>query len=286
MKNYASKWLEAAADVTCLRGLSSRILSAWCSSMLKRPVHIFYDSAWLRKDGDVTIALGLHLCVRRSQIRAWKADAAEITELAANWWYRWYKPRPGDVVVDLGAGMGEDALLFSRSVGERGKVFSFEAHPVTARCLRKTIEYSKLSNVVPVQAAIFNRRCTLEIEDRATEAWQENTIIEVNGSSSRSFSVPAFPLDEFEPLQNCSQVDLLKMNIEGAEIDALAGMPNMLKKVRHVCVACHDFLAASNPKMKTKVVCRKVLIEAGFTVHETDPKSPPWERDHLHGIRQ
>lgn len=254
--------------------------------MLKRPVRIFYDSAWLRKDGDVTIALGLHPCVRRSQIRGWKADAAEITELAASWWYRWYKPKPGDVVVDIGAGMGEDTLLFSRSVGERGNVFSFEAHPVTARCLRKTVEYSKLSNVVPVQAAVFSRRCTLEIEDRAAEAWQENTIMGVNRGSAKSFSVPAFPLDEFEPLQNCSQVELLKMNIEGAEIEALAGMPNTLKKVRHVCVACHDFLAASNPKMKTKETCRNALTEAGFTVYETDPSSPPWERDHLHGIRQ
>ena len=281
--------LNAAARLLSLRWmrpLSSRALSSWASSLLQRNVSIFYDSVWLRTDGDTTIALGPIAPLRRSQIQRWKPDAGEVTELAASFWYLFYKPLKGDVVVDIGAGMGEDAILFARSVGEAGAVYCFEAHPFTALCLKKTIEHSKLSNVVPIHAAIYDKTCTLNIEDRSDEQWQENSVISATTSQPvRGFAVPAFPLDEFEPLRKHGPIAFIKMNIEGAEVDALKGMPRTLAKTKAICVACHDFLSAKNPRMKTKEACRELLRKAGFTVYDADPNSPPWQRDHLHGLR-
>jgi FkbM family methyltransferase len=286
IKNRILKSLETVANFACLRPLSSRFLSSWCSSTLKRPVRLFYDSTWLREDDRATIGLGPRVSLRRSLIENWRPGATEITEQAAAWWYLWYKPKAGDVIVDIGAGMGEDALLFSSSVGKSGAVFSFEAHPVTARALKKTVEYSNLSNVTVVEAAIYNQRCTIKIEDRPMEAWQENSILTPDGAPpGRTLLIQAFPLDEFEPLQRYDHIDFVKMNIEGAELDALGGMSRTLRKTRHICVACHDFLSAGNPKMKTKAACRRILADAGFAVRDTDPNSPPWQRDHVHGFR-
>jgi hypothetical protein len=75
------------------------------------------------------------------------------------------------------------------------------------------------------------------------------------------------------------------MNIEGAEVDALRGMPKTLAKVEHACIACHDFLADENPRVRTRQTCQRILREAGFQVFETPPDSPPWQRDHLHAVR-
>ncbi len=286
LKNCILGGIEGAANLPWARPLASRLLTSWCSSLLGRRVRIFYDESWLRGDGSFTIALGPHFYLRRTVILTWKPEMAEIMEMAARCWFIWYKPKPGDVVVDIGAGMGEDALLFSHSVGERGAVYSFEAHPGTARCLRKTLHYSRLTNVVPVEGAVFSRRASIEIEDGASEQWQGNSIMAPgSGVSGRSFSVSAFPLDEYEPLLKHPRIAFMKMNIEGAETEALRGMPKTLRKIGHVCICCHDFLSDRNPAMKTREECRRILTEAGFTVHDSDPASPPWQRDHLHGIR-
>src|SRR5947207_7293032 len=154
--------LDSLANIPLARPLTSFVLSRWASSALKRRVRVFHDSVWLRKDGEVTIALGPRLRIRRSEILHWKPNAGELTELAASWWYLFYKPNAGDVIVDIGAGMGEDAILFSRSVGERGLIYSFEAHPVTAHCLKKTIEHSRLKDVTPVHGAILDWGCATE----------------------------------------------------------------------------------------------------------------------------
>ncbi len=285
-KERALKTVARCLSLAWVRPLSSYALSSWVSSLLKRNVRIFCDSVWLRSDGNVAIALGPNAPVRRNEILRWKPAAAELTELAASFWYLFYKPAKGDVILDIGAGMGEDTILFAASVGDAGLVYSFEAHPMTAVCLAKTIEHSKLSNAVPVHAAIYDKTCTLKIEDRSDDQWQENSVIPLDSRQHiRAFEVPAFPLDQFEPLSKHDSIAFIKMNIEGAEVDALHGMTRTLAKTKAICVACHDFLSAKNPKMKTKSACRQLLQDAGFIVQDTDPNSPPWQRDHLHAIR-
>ena len=64
-------------------------------------------------------------------------EGAAIGSLTKRSYCLRYQPKPGDTVVDVGAGMGDDTLVFSRMVGPSGRVFSFEAHPDTFRCLQK-----------------------------------------------------------------------------------------------------------------------------------------------------
>jgi hypothetical protein len=65
-----------------------------------------------------------------------------------------YKPKPGDTIVDIGAGVGEEPLTFSRAIGERGKLICVEAHPRTYRCLEKMVRHNGLSNVTRILAAV------------------------------------------------------------------------------------------------------------------------------------
>ena len=49
--------------------------------------------------------------------------------------------------MDVGAGVGEETLTFSRAVGARGEVICIEAHPRTHQCLEMLIRYNRLENV-------------------------------------------------------------------------------------------------------------------------------------------
>jgi FkbM family methyltransferase len=259
--------------------------SAFFSLYHRRSIRIFFDALWLRRDGNTVVALEPELWGLPSAAKSWKPNAADKVDQVGDWWFLHYRVKPGDVVLDIGAGMGEDTLLFSRMVGDNGAVFSFEAHPDTFRGLQKVVEYSGARNAELMNAAIFSKAGTLEIETRDSEKWQENSVMLAGaGTGARRVSIPGIALDEFEPLQRLSRIDFLKMNIEGAEVDALEGMKETLKKVQHACIACHDFLAQGNPRMETKEKCRQILEKAGFQIFEMPPNVPPWQRDHLHAV--
>jgi hypothetical protein len=93
--------------------------------------------------------------------------------------------------------------------------------------------------------------------------------------------VPARRLDGIASELGIQQVDLLKMNIEGAEVDAMLGAGTLLDRTRHVCISCHDFLG-----MPTKAAVLALLAEHGFDVLTRDDAPEPWTRDYVYGTRR
>ena len=57
---------------------------------------------------------------------------AAVNEWVLDHWTWGYLPRAGDTVIDVGAGIGEEAVIFSRLVGESGRVISIEATDIRA----------------------------------------------------------------------------------------------------------------------------------------------------------
>jgi FkbM family methyltransferase len=89
----------------------------------------------------------------------------------------------------VGAGVGEEALTFSRAVGERGKVICIEAHPRTYRCLEKLAHYNRLENVIPIHQAVTETSCgTAMIED--SDAYLRNRL-----NPAKGIPVPAATID-------------------------------------------------------------------------------------------
>jgi hypothetical protein len=99
--------------------------------------------------------------------------------------------------------------------------------------------------------------------------------------------VEAVTLDELAERVGADRIDLLKMNIEGAERLALRGMAGIAPRVRHVVVSCHDFRAdrGHGDVFRTRVEVTEALAEMGFdfTSRPDDPR--PWVRDTVYGAR-
>ncbi len=127
--------------------------------------------------------------------------------------------------------------LFQGCVGESGRVISIEAHPTVFRCLSKMCAANRLENVTLVQAAVADHETEVQLTD--SHEHEGNSII---GTAS-GVRVACTTLDSLFRSLGLLRVDLLKMNIEGAERLALAGMREMVKKTKNICISCHDFLA-------------------------------------------
>ena len=192
------------------------------------------------------------LFVRRNSYLETHAREArpEVEEI----FFHRYTPRPGGVVVELGAAEGTETPLLSSLVGSSGKVVAVEAHPDTFARLQATC--AGLGNVKLIHAAVAAQEGRVTLSDEATP-WHNHL------TDGEGITVPASTLDGIT--RSLQQVDLLKVNIEGSEADVLASSPKTLAKTRNVVVSCHDFVG-----MATKARVRETLMQAGFDVQAHD----------------
>jgi FkbM family methyltransferase len=198
-------------------------------------------------------------------------DISQIQEIARLNFLWGYKPRKGDVVVDIGAGVGEEALMFSRDVGEQGKVICIEGHPRTFGCLEKVIQYNQLANVTAVHLLVTEPFCSAaKIGD--SDDYRSNQT-----HNSVGISVPATTVDAIYQKLHLDRVNFLKMNIEGAECLAMKGMTEALKRTEVLCISCHDFLALETGDnfFRTKDAIKEFLQYNGFKVKERTGQELP-----------
>ena len=156
------------------RAILSRLGTAYARSRTGLDVQVFYDDAWIRRVGQWYLAESSHFHWEAEVMTKWQTDLRELLDIHRDWWFYRYQPAEGDVIVDVGAGIGDDALVFSRAVGGRGRVLSIEAHPATFRLLEKTCRYNHLENTQAIHGALVDKPGIVFIEDR--ENYQGNTI--------------------------------------------------------------------------------------------------------------
>lgn len=208
-------------------------------------------------------------------------DAGQCDAFARDVFLRDYIIRPGDVVLDVGAGIGTEVLPFSKLVGDSGRVIAVEAHPATYAKLERVCQVNNLRNVELVHAAVMDSDEPVMISDLQAESYLENKI------GTQGVPVPAITIPDLVAKLHLDRIDFLKMNIEGAELPALRGAKEVLSLVRHAAIGCHDFLAdeTGDESYRTKQKVRAMLVDAGFTVTSRDDDPRPWAAGYLFASR-
>ena len=210
-----------------------------------------------------------------------RLDMARLNEFTRSVYWWGYQPSAGDTIVDVGAGVGEEALMFSRAVGAKGRVICIEPHPQTFRCLEKLVQYNRLENVSAIQQAVGETALGVTtIEDSARYLSNRST-------GQLGIPVLATTLDRIVEQQGLSRIHFLKMNIEGAERFAIRGMEETSKRTEVVCVSCHDFLAdrGGDANFRTKRGVLEFLRTRGFEIRERlEPMLPAFVRCQVWGF--
>jgi FkbM family methyltransferase len=244
----------------------------------------FEDGLWMHRAGKLWFPDGPRFAYGDGCWAKWSTREEKFRRDAADYWFHVYKPKPGEVIVDIGAGRGEDVFAFSEAVGATGTVWAIEAHPGSYRLLERFCLKNGLSNVRLLNCAAMNRRGTLQIQTLAV--WESNFVYE-GPATPASHAVEAYRFDDICERHGIDRIDFLKMNIEGAERFALPGMPDALRRARFACIAAHDFRAArgEGDEFKTHDFVLKTLKNAGFSLvlRSDDPRY--YVKEHIHGFR-
>lgn len=280
LKRRVIRMLEKARAQPVLAKLGTSV----ARKLTQADVELLYDGIWIRRIGDVFFGDKLTFDYYVDEFRAWNRQHDIWLNDPADFWFYAYRPVPGDTVVDIGAGFGNDAVTFSRAVGDTGRVLAVEAHPVSAQRLAKTIEWTQLKNVTPLAIAVGDSEGSVFITGESDDV--ANSTVTAEGQEE-GYDVPLRRLDDVLDDQGTDEISLLKMNIEGAETAALTGMPAGLKRTRHVVISCHDFRSerGESEYFRTKADVAEILEQSGFelSVRPDDPR--PYVRDMLYGVR-
>lgn len=171
-----------------------------------------------------------------------------------------YNLKEGDVVFDCGAYCGITSYCFSKLVGETGKVYAFEPDPQNHEMLLKNIELHNLKNVIPVKKGIWSKTDTLYFN---IEGALGSSLVEISTREKPKTDNKIEVTSIYDAIceYNIPKVDFIKMDIEGAEINALEGIKDYLKD-NNVNFAIASYHIVDNEKTYKKL--EPIFKEIGY----------------------
>jgi FkbM family methyltransferase len=187
-------------------------------------------------------------------------------ELRSSLWgyIKKHELKNGETVIDCGPGEGEFTLYASKAVGDSGKVIAFEPDPLIFDVLKSNVELNELSNVILIKKGLWSENTVL----RFTTAKNITRSFVVNEEGGKVIEVPVVTLDSALKELGIHKVDLIKMDVEGAEVEVIKGAGQFLANNKaDLAIASYHMLDGE----KTCFKLEKVLFGLGYKAETAYP---------------
>jgi FkbM family methyltransferase len=180
-----------------------------------------------------------------------------------------YTPVPAHTVLDIGANIGFFAL-YLQSLAPGIHVHCFEPGADARSRLDLNVKGNRLDAMISVYPiAVFDAETTVELKEAAHSA-HRSLFASQFVEKERSTKVNAVPLQKAIEMAGGSRIDLLKIDVEGAEIEIAEGAdPHCWQNIERVVVEYHDLL---RPGCKKRVSC--LLSDRGYRGIQAFETSP------------
>ncbi len=148
--------------------------------------------------------------------------------------------KPGDCALDIGANIGGVSVAMSRMVGPRGSIHSFEANPRLVPRLQNNLVGNQVRNATVVPKAVFSK------SGETVSFYCENSYFETGsglgprGGDYEEVTIETVSVDEYCRL-NRLRPSVIKIDVEGAEFQVLAGAENVIREHKPVIVFEYDW---------------------------------------------
>lgn len=225
-------------DETLARlGKLSRILKRMPGSVLLleyvRRKFSHTDRKMTINDFDCSLTISLHLAEHmQSQIFWYGYYSRDIIMVMDNILSQ------GMVVFDIGANIGEISLCAAKRVGAEGKVYCFEPMPTLYEKLTHNLSVNAMMHAFPIRLGVSKNTGVVPIY-RADSNFSDGTIHEGLGTlypmdnrTTPVGEIQLVTLDAFCEEEHVQRLDLIKIDVEGAELDVLMGAEHVIRKYR------------------------------------------------------
>ncbi|MEI7770551.1 MAG: FkbM family methyltransferase [Chloroflexales bacterium] len=167
--------------------------------------------------------------------------------------------RDGDVVIDIGAGLGDFAVMAARR-HPRARVLAFEPFPVSADLCRRNVRLNAAANVQVIESAVGQGSGAIGLDISSPESVQYSTVSGAAGQSA--LLVKTQGLAEVFAQHAVERCAMLKLDCEGAEFEILLTLDRaILDRIDSISMEYHDGVtSASHRELES------ALAGAGFVV--------------------
>jgi FkbM family methyltransferase len=181
--------------------------------------------------------------------------------------------RAPKVIVDAGANIGLASIYFANKYPD-AKIIAIEPEQSNFKLLEMNV--SPYPNVIPVQAALWNKNEDINLIDPGLGKWGFMTEIKNASdelSSNACHTVEAMTIDKIMQNFNLEKIDILKIDIEGAEREVFNDSSSWIDRVDSLIVELHE---------RMKAGCNRSFYNGsnGFIYEWTQGENVYLSRDH------
>lgn len=168
--------------------------------------------------------------------------------------------RPGDAMIDCGANQGLYALYGASIVGPAGRVVAIEPQPYAVAALRKSIAANGFAQLTAIEAAVSDQSgvASFGVGEEPVSA-----SLFKNAPAESSLMVRTVTVDEIVESQSLERVSFIKLDVEGAELQAIRGATRTLTR-DHPTIVFEAFDITSEDALAVW----RLLETLGYEFHE------------------
>lgn len=163
-------------------------------------------------------------------VRMRSSDISLVRDILLEKAYEWELPRAPRVIVDAGANIGLASIYYANRYPE-ARIISVEPEPSNANLLRRNLSY--YPNSVALEAALWKANEPVSVVDPGLGDWGFRTI-------PGSAGVQGITLDRLMDQCSIEHIDLLKVDIEGAEKEVFGDPSQWIDRVGAIVIEPHD----------------------------------------------
>lgn len=142
--------------------------------------------------------------------------------------------KPEMVVVDVGVNKGYFSLLSARLVGEKGRVLSFEPDPTNCEWIKKSIAENGYKSIKLFPMGLSDENGEFDFYVGKKSGQGSLLFNEKDAVSSTPIKVKTVPLDSVLKDENVSKVNLMKIDVQGADLKVIKGSLNALNNLQYL----------------------------------------------------
>ncbi len=174
-----------------------------------------------------------------------------------DYYQHFYKIKENDVVIDAGANCGHLTILFSKLVSKSGKVYAFEPDKFNVERINQNINQNVdlYPNIVIEDLLLWDKNEQLDFYEAGTvgssAVWIPN--------NDKLVKKEAIRIDTWVEKNNIQKLDFIKMDIEGAEIEAMEGCVETIKKLQpNFAIASYHIVNGEPTYIKLEEFFKKI----------------------------
>lgn len=170
-------------------------------------------------------------------VRVPSSDIDTFVQIFINQEYNFLVESHPKTIVDAGANIGLASIYFANKYPD-AKIIAIEPEQSNYELLKKNI--APYPNIIPLQAALWNKNEELDLIDPGLGNWGFMTTLKDSSEHHSCHSVMAITIDKIIENYNLEKIDVLKIDIEGAEKEVFNDTSSWIEKVDSLIVELHD----------------------------------------------